>query len=63
MQKKLGLLILTLASLAITSCGCSKKPNSSQNASNDVSDSASESSSSVHEHTFSNEWSKDGTHH
>ena len=63
MQKKLGLLILTLASLAITSCGCSKKPNSSQNASNDVSDSASESSSSTHTHTYSNEWSKDGTHH
>ena len=50
-------------SLAIISCGCSKKPNSSQNASNDVSDSASESSSSVHEHTFSNEWSSNGTHH
>ena len=63
MQKKLGLLIFTLASLAITSCGCSKKPSSSQNASNDVSDSASESSSSVHEHTFSNEWSSNGTHH
>ena len=67
MQKKLSLLILTLTSLLITSCGASHKSSVSQDISSDASQStsenSSESSSSVHTHTYSNEWSKDGTHH
>ena len=67
MQKKIGLLILTLTSLLITSCGASHKSSVSQDISSDASQStsenSSESSSSVHTHTYSNEWSSNGTHH